>query len=72
MSNRMHNVYDERARRPHEAPVLARVRRSAGVHRPWHRGRDASENPGGPIVSWPEGRPSTRYTTIEARKGKPS
>jgi hypothetical protein len=41
MSNRMHNVYDERARRPHEAPVLARVRRSAGVHRPWHRGRDA-------------------------------
>jgi hypothetical protein len=30
-----------------------------------------SENPGGPIDSWPEERPFVRYTTNEARKGKP-
>ena len=29
-----------------EAPELARVRRSAGVLRPWHAGRDTSENSG--------------------------
>jgi hypothetical protein len=36
-----------------------------------HTGRDESENPEGPIDSWPEGRPGIRYTIIEARKGKP-
>jgi hypothetical protein len=30
-----------------------------------------SENPGGPIDSWPEERPLIRYTTNKARKGKP-
>jgi hypothetical protein len=29
----------------------ARMGRSAGVHRPWHAGRDASKNLGGPISS---------------------
>jgi len=37
-----------------EAPDLARVWRSAGVLRPWHAGRDTSENPGSPngLLSW--------------------
>ena len=32
--------------------VVARVGRSAGVHRPWHAGREASKHGGGPRSSW--------------------
>ena len=32
--------------------VVARKGRSAGVHRPWHAGRETAKNLGGPISSW--------------------
>ena len=32
--------------------VLARRGRSAGVHRPWHAGKEVSKHLGGPISSW--------------------
>ena len=38
--------------RQHKLCALASRGRSAGVHRPWHAGRETSKNLGGPIRSW--------------------
>ena len=56
-----------------EAPGLARVWRSAGVLRPWHAGRDTSENPGSPEGSREEETVDMQlwHTDLEARMGKP-
>ena len=44
------------------APAWARVCRSAGVHRPWHAGREASEHSGSPkgLLTWGQQKPGTQ------------
>jgi len=45
--------------------------RSAGVHRPWHAGRDTLGEPGRPQRLLTEESLGVRYTANEAHKGKP-
>jgi hypothetical protein len=45
------------------------VWRSAGVHRPWHAGRDTLENSGSPVTHLSVGKAQERHTAIEARRG---
>jgi hypothetical protein len=47
------------------------MRRSAGVRRRRHAGRETSKNWGGPIGVWPEGKTAAGSTAPKARQGKP-